>query len=33
VSKRYQLAEAAQGQVAEIGDLIADDSIEAALKV
>jgi antitoxin ParD1/3/4/toxin ParE1/3/4 len=33
VSRRYQLAEAAQRQVDEIGGFIAEDSIEAALKV
>ncbi len=33
MSKRYQLAEAAQRQVDEIGVFIADDSIEEALKV
>lgn len=33
MSKRYQLAEAAQRQVDEIGVFIAEDSIEAALKV
>ncbi len=33
MSKRYQLAEAAQRQVDEIGVFIAEDSIGAALKV
>jgi plasmid stabilization system protein ParE len=33
VSKRYQLTEAAQRNVDEIGAFIAEDSIEAALKV
>ena len=33
MSKRYQLAEAAKRHVDEIGVFIADDSIDAALKV
>jgi plasmid stabilization system protein ParE len=33
VSKRYQLTEAAQRHIDEIGAFIAEDSIDAALKV